>query len=71
MKTVPVDNAFPILTDSNRMEWGLTKKEYMATVILQGLITGVRASGDSLNIKELTESAIMITEDFINKLNTL
>ena len=71
MKTEPNENAFPCHQgqDFSVREWGLTKREYFAAMILQGLITGVRASGDGLNIKELTQSSIMITDEFINELN--
>lgn len=71
MTTDPDENAFPCHQgqDFSVREWGLTKREYIATSIMQGLITGVRASGDGLNIKELSESTILITDALIKELN--
>ena len=72
MKTEPNENAFPVTQgqDFAPREWGLTKREYFASAIIQSLITGVRASGDGLNIKELTQTTIYIVDALINELNS-
>lgn len=71
MKTEPSENAFPVTQgrDFEPREWGLTKREYFTAFAMQGLIAGVRGSGDSINIKELCESAVFMADGLINALN--
>lgn len=71
MKREPNENAFPCHQgqDFSVREWGLTKREYFAALAMQGYITGVRASGDGINIKELCTSAIWTADVLIKELN--
>jgi len=70
MKIEPNENAFPCVSEGATIfEWGLTKREYFAALAMQGYITGVRASGDGINIKELCTSAIWTADVLIKELN--
>lgn len=69
MRTESNEPIHPVKDWANYPSFGLTKREYIATSVLQGLITGVRASGDGINIRELCESSILIADKFITELN--
>ena len=57
-------------SDIEGYPYGLTKREYIATNVIQGLVTGLLASKDGLgNIKELCQSCLFITDVLISELN--
>jgi len=66
MKTWPQEPIHPDKDYYNVPCLGLTKREYFAIKILEGLIAGGRASG---GIKEITSSSIIIADAFISELN--
>jgi hypothetical protein len=69
MKTYKDEPIYPDKDFGNCGSVGLTKREYFAGLAMQGLIAGVRGSGDGINTTELTLSAVTIADTLIEKLN--
>ena len=72
MKHTPVfpdEPIVPTLTWGNCECFGLTKREYFAVKAMEGLIAGVRASGDGIEAKQLCNVAVMLADKLIESLN--
>jgi hypothetical protein len=63
MKTDPNIPAFPVI-GSHFTEYGLTKREYIATKIMQSLITK-----NVLLNKDVAEVCVALTDHLIDELN--
>lgn len=63
--TVPEHSAFPWQSGDGEAEEGLTKREYLATQILSGLVAGNTASDNNY----LAARAVKLTDKLIAELN--
>ena len=73
MKKLGQEPAFPeILLDTYSgkpcgQEHGVSKRFYAACAAMQGLIVGVRSSGDGLNINEITSAAFDFADELLKQ----
>ncbi len=67
MPTNPNDSAWPLPNDSRSLnKKGLTKREYIATAAMQGLLAGL---AHGYNEIEIAEDAVSMADRLIAKLN--
>ena len=69
-KTNPEENAFPLYVDCNQ-DWenGLSKREYIAAMALQGYISATQLGGYRGEHKDAAEEAVAYADALITALN--
>jgi|LakMenEpi03Aug12_release.lakeMendotaPanAssembly.Ray.scaffolds.fasta_scaffold3148771_1 hypothetical protein len=67
MRTKAKNPAFPLISDEGYViNAGLTKREYFALMAMQGIIAN--KSAHKKTIEMITESAVRLSDDLIEKL---
>ena len=70
LMTKPNDSAFPVVIDDGRvLDHGLTKREYFAAMIAQGMATSIWSAPKGYTTDDMVKDAVIIADKLILELS--